>query len=207
VRGDRLGADRTSQSTVLGLLLNPELACGPDEDENAGGGVNWIPGLLGTMTGGVTTFPVKPNWPLENCDPPGLFERLMSPSTTCTYKPGGSAGSAARGSSATALLALRSLGSALQYSFLDPSRFVLPSSFFASFFSSLVVGLAEVGAVGVDAVGVETVGVETVGVAEAEAVGFAATSEGGTKDVPESGSGVVGPQATAVTLPSVWVAH
>jgi len=99
-------------------------------------------------------------------------------------------------------VALRSLGSALQYSFLDPSRFVLPSSFFASFFSSLVVGLAEVGAVGVDAVGVET-----VGVAEAEAVGFAATSEGGTKDVPESGSGVVGPQATAVTLPSVWVAH
>jgi len=46
----RLGAQRTSQSTELDLLFVPPE--GPDEELNEGGGVNWMPGLLGSTTGG-----------------------------------------------------------------------------------------------------------------------------------------------------------
>jgi len=51
-------AQRTSQSTVLGLLPELGLELGALELENAGGGLNWMPGLLGTITGCFITLAV-----------------------------------------------------------------------------------------------------------------------------------------------------
>ena len=48
---------RTSQSTLLDLGAEP-FAEGAFELLNAGGGVNWMAGFFGTITGGCVTFAV-----------------------------------------------------------------------------------------------------------------------------------------------------
>src|SRR5471032_3647940 len=78
---------RTTQSTAADLE--------DDEPEvplvgalNDGGGVNCRPGLDGKMTGGCWKPGVNPNWPaVKFCVPPPLV-RLITPSSTCTYRPG-----------------------------------------------------------------------------------------------------------------------
>ena len=52
---------RTMQSTAFDLEL--PLDAGADGEENAGGGVNFMPGLEGRTIGGFWMLGVKPNWP------------------------------------------------------------------------------------------------------------------------------------------------
>ena len=78
----RIHAQRTTQSTVPDLLLLlPEDVVGC---ENTGGGVNFMPGLVGTTTGGCLKLAVYPNCPAAKfCVPPALLT-LIAPSNTCT---------------------------------------------------------------------------------------------------------------------------
>jgi hypothetical protein len=51
-----LGIDLTSQSTLVGLLADGEVPLGAGE--NAGGGLNVMPGFVGMTSGGWTTLAV-----------------------------------------------------------------------------------------------------------------------------------------------------